>query len=529
MLACLLIAALPISFDPSAGPPPQAGPAYLMINVEGTVPAAEVENFKAGLAQTIARFSRGKFTPSIDLVDISLSLPTGEGEPLLVTTRREAFEAARTIGPEPADYDRVAVLAPRAYFNPGGGCVGTVDHHVVFCEQWEDGPPGPGGLPTPVLLMHELGHSYGWRHSTFWDPTSTVNTLGEGEEENRGDLYDIMGGRWPGIWTEARFHYFNPWYMLRMGWLEPEEVREFDETTINPTVLLRPLQSPPPPPGTDVYPSAIRIRREGQTSFPSGPQVDDYWTDYWIFWRQYEGEENSGMPGAAACAEGPVIHLGYRTNIGRSILLDLDPAEDWTGAPTEDAPFAVGQTFSDSGLDVTFDGIVNGLAQVTIALPTGYAAPPRPPKIVFDTSTFPAPAGSASGDSWTLAVNASDPEGGAIDRVEFWLFPNDDEFLGHMAKGRLENGALPYPEIFPRVHDDVPAVLYGPPPLFVSISEPSEITVNGTRHEWTTELKSGDTFFPDGIYFLVARAVTVGPEPRANVAWRPFVVDQGAP
>lgn len=128
----------------------------------------------------------------------------------------QTLAAARAEGLNPDDYDRVIILAPQLFDRPMaraeiGGRTVTVTGEKADLR---------------VTLSHELGHTYGFAHSTFRRP-SGADPLGPATSLEYGDRWDMMGA--PGddsfLLANPQRRHFNAFYKALAGWfLTPDVV-----------------------------------------------------------------------------------------------------------------------------------------------------------------------------------------------------------------------------------------------------------------------------------------------------------------
>jgi hypothetical protein len=128
----------------------------------------------------------------------------------------QALAAAGAEGLNPDDFDRVVILAPQLFDRPMaraaiGGRTVTVTGEKADLR---------------VTLAHELGHTYGFPHSTFLLPAGS-DPIGPGSNLEYGDVWDMMGnaGEDPFLVANPDKRHFNTFYKTLAGWfLTPDVV-----------------------------------------------------------------------------------------------------------------------------------------------------------------------------------------------------------------------------------------------------------------------------------------------------------------
>ena len=209
----------------------------------------------------------------------------------------------------------------------------------------------PGG----VVIVHELGHNLGLAHARFWstkspsmgpvvsppfpsnarggkdqdfDPDSLIgheSIIGAGQEEDYGDMFDIMGSG-----TEQ----FNTVYKYELGWLKTAEIHE---VTSNGWYRIHAFN------GGDLNAGC----RYGLKVLPVPSRRAVQPHQYWV---QVRSDKDN-----LSFQNGVQVHWGDAGNQplkSSSLLLDMTP-----GTPGErlDSALAIGRTFSDelAGLHLT--------------------------------------------------------------------------------------------------------------------------------------------------------------------------------
>ncbi|MFQ5603600.1 MAG: hypothetical protein ACE5HS_10060 [bacterium] len=221
----------------------------------------------------------------------------------------DAIKIAEDAGFRERDYDREAIFTKKLWLQEFRGVAGF-NFRTFFLA-----------IDAPLITSHETGHTFGWRHASFWrvaaaNPLSTEGTLIE-----YGDRFDIMG-------DTDKFHHFNPWLKFRAGWLPPESILTVSESG---TYIIRALEKPPIS-GTSVNEySALKIRRSPDT-------------EYWVFYRSQEELANVGA----------ILIQVRPSNTSRSLLLDMRPGSKLLNRDSEDAALSVGKTIRDeqAGIEI---------------------------------------------------------------------------------------------------------------------------------------------------------------------------------
>ncbi len=221
---------------------------------------------------------------------------------LLADARTAATRAGYNI--DSYDLDIVAFKRIEAYTWAGQGYIGAKGTWL-------------NGYFTIRETSHELGHNFGLNHANLWKTTNGT-VIGTGTSVEYANPFDAMGG---GHTTVT--HHFGTWFKTLLDWLPVASVKT---VTAPGTYRLQPH---------DLISStglrALKIQKDWQTF-------------YWVEFRQAITEY-------PAVADGAVIYWGYSDNV-KSNLLDMTPS---TSAGADDAPLAVGKSFTDTreGLRIT--------------------------------------------------------------------------------------------------------------------------------------------------------------------------------
>ena len=268
------------------------------------------------LEEIIERNGYGKVDLKIDVTPV-LTMPQPvtyyQDESVFVRIRADAIQLAADAGYAETDYDREVIFTKKIWPQPWYG------HGYI---NWRTSIMA---ADSPLLSAHEVGHSFGWFHATFWRVEGDDPISPEGQQLNYGDGFDIMGDQ---VGKARTFHHFNPWFKSRVGWIPPENILT---VTASGTYTVRAIEAKPVPGAPDSAFHALKIHRDPQT-------------DYWIFYRSQENLANSGA----------MIVRVKTTNISPSQLLDMTPASKPLREDYKDAALTTGKTFIDAeaGIEV---------------------------------------------------------------------------------------------------------------------------------------------------------------------------------
>ncbi|MDQ7029794.1 MAG: hypothetical protein Q9O62_08470 [Ardenticatenia bacterium] len=419
----------------------------------------------AGIVQEgLERNSYGHATFTIDVTPpLPMPQPVSyyQNGPTLVRVRADALQAARRAGYAVEIYDREVIISPKIW--PYATGQGTLNGHtaLVGCD-W-----------CPYLVLHELGHTFGWMHANFWQVTAGSPIAPNGTEVEYGDPFDIMGDQLPG--RPRAFHHYNPWFKWRAGWIPPENVREITEPGTY-TVTIRALERAPQR-GTGITEyTAVRL--------PRNPRQD-----YWLFYRAEEPEGNDGL----------ILTWGARSNVPASILLDMTPGsqgEDW-----RDVELGVGERFHDSEAGVE----VRVLEKTPDTLRVEVVVEPRtldrlPVIDVLSPGGDRVVSGTVRYEATAYDPDVGSVNGAGIATVTLYLHPLDDPLIAALRAGQVPP------------HPVVTATLSAPsaPPYVL------EVPTDGAAPA-----------VPDGVYALVVTAV--GEDGGRNTIWYPHIIDNTGP
>ena len=122
----------------------------------------------------------------------------------------QAIAFFTSAGWNPDDYDRIVIFAPQLFENPEAR--GELGGKVVAITG-----PRENLMAT---LAHELGHTYGFAHSTLYSTPFGTDPLGPGTSQEYGDIWDMMGTAAEGdSVADTRRRHFNAFFKNLAGWL----------------------------------------------------------------------------------------------------------------------------------------------------------------------------------------------------------------------------------------------------------------------------------------------------------------------
>jgi hypothetical protein len=349
------------------------------------------------LATLLETNSYGQYTVDIDITpQLMMPQPSTfyelENRLSFVRLRADAIRAAEEAGFPESNYDREGIFTKHIWPQTFTG-VGGVNRRTYYST-----------LNNVVLSAHELGHTFDWRHASFWRVTSSNPLDSNGTLIEYGDKFDNMGDA-HGINGP---HHFSPWYKTRADWIPIKNILTVTESG---NYIIQGLElMPQPDPVVSSY-SALRVRRNSVES-------------YFIFYRSQEASANTGA----------LITRVQPRNGSHSTLLDMHPFS----VPEQnqdylDAALQPGETAFDPVAGIAFSVLEQNADSLLVHVTVPDTVMPRLPAINFISPSWTL--GSLQGDI-LYEVTAFDPDveavnGAGIDSVFLVLgYPEGEDPFG---------------------------------------------------------------------------------------------------
>ncbi len=348
------------------------------------------------LAEMIEINSYGQFSIDIDITpQLMMPQPSTfyelDNRLSFVRLRSDAIRVAEEAGFPESNYDREGIFTKHIWPQKFTG-VGGVNRRTFYST-----------LNNLVLSAHELGHTFDWRHASFWrvtnaNPLDSFGTLIEyGDKfDNMGDAHGVNGP-----------HHFSPWYKTRVDWIPRKNI-----LTVNKSgnYIIQGLELKPQPDSTVTSYSALRIRRNSEES-------------YFIFYRSQEEFANKGAL---------IVRVEPR-NGSHSVLLDMHPFSMPEHQDYLDAALEPGETVHDQAAGIKVSVLEKNADSLLVQVTVPNTTIPRLPAINFISPSWTQ--GSFQGDI-QYEVTAFDPDveavnGAGIDSVFLILgYPEGEDPFG---------------------------------------------------------------------------------------------------
>ena len=289
------------------------------------------------------------------------SYATADAATLLHSDARDAADAA---GYSTSNYDRVAVVFSSLSSLTDSQFTFAGLANITGSNIWIN------GYFDFRVMAHELGHTYGLRHSNLWQVSGSDPVDLAGSSTEYGDPFDLMGD---GDFVENDFSHWNK---SLLQWIPDTAVLV---VTSDETVRVYRFDDS----GADLnLTRAVKV-------------VRDPTRDFWIGYRR-------GLS-SSATNNGAYVLWGYNT-LTQGNLLDLNtPSSD-----PSDAPLALGSSFNDSAAGITISVIAQGGSGAEEWLDLSIAFQPR---LQWSALSYVA---NEQGGSATIAVTRSNNSSGAV-------------------------------------------------------------------------------------------------------------------
>ncbi len=185
------------------------------------------------------------------------------------------------------------------------------------------------------VILHEFGHNYGLSHANYWvhDATNAASTDPvdpTGEDDEYGDEFDVMGS---GSTEDGHFHMGAKQFL---GWIQSNAWDDLSTNTDNGTYRVYRIDG-----GSRNGLQALRIGKS---------DTSDH---YWVGYRNNYSDLESFSKGVYLTWE----RAGGNPSRNQSWLIDTTPGST---DGIDDAPIALGLTYSDTASDVYITPIALG-------------------------------------------------------------------------------------------------------------------------------------------------------------------------
>lgn len=330
---------------------------------------------------------------------------------------RDALVAAEAQNVDLSNYDYFVLFSPKVW----SGSFSAMAQEGIGAAVTSSG--------SPDLIEHELGHHFTLEHAAGYESGNPADPFApNGILYDRGDAFDVMGGRENLLGTIPGTRHMSPANKQRLGWLNGGAILTLNAQYPVTTIALRAIEDAPGDLPAGEY-MGIRIPRT---------PIEDYF----VFYRRTP----STLSGVVS---GPVVTT---VRNGGSTLYDMNPDStlgNWNTPPGSMDLLGVSlqpsQTLSDPSIGMTLKNLPTVGSNVQVEI--GRSAIDAVDRIPVIDVLSPALHRASWGSSVNYDVTAFDPDvgtasGNGIQQVKLELFLDKD-----VSGPAIKSVVLPTPNI----------------------------------------------------------------------------------
>ena len=237
-------------------------------------------------------------------------------------------------------------------------------------------------------IIHEIGHNLGAHHASSWSCSENGARVSISADSNctlgeYGDMYSVMG---KSGFLRHLSNYNKGMTVYSLNWLDSINTRTLNRNS-GGTYTLAPIESPS---------TGIQSLRIPRTIGSDGKALDYYYVEF----RQPIGFDATI---SSYAKNGLIIRIGPEYNsIQKSKLIDTTPGT----TVFDDAPLAVGSTFTDSSKAISITNVAVAAAGATVNVSFGeLPCTQTNPSITMTPTSVSLYAGQSASFSYTLKNN----------------------------------------------------------------------------------------------------------------------------